>query len=358
MKLLPPIFLPILTLLVLVIAPGLYATTICDVQASDPQGLSPLNGQVVTIKGIVTVPPGIFVPQYTSIYIRGVGDDDCGINVFGFDPIPGLAPHDSSTLGDTIRVTGTVEEYIANFGATTEIVFSSISNVVVLGKGPAPEPITMATGDIGREENEGKFVRATGRVVIKESTREFTIDDGTGPIVVRDQSGNFSADPVWQDLFLGDVVTVTGVVAQSDATPPYTSDYRIWPRSPEYGDVAVPVCTPDTTISSAMLEITNQSGENVRIFCPECGEKVYIRFAGPHLGRVELRIYDDYGRLVATLEDHLTRCGRTELEWDGRNELMEALPIGLYHIAVTAENPLNGEVTTRTLPIVIGRRLK
>ncbi len=345
--------IPIASLIVAALgAPQLSATSVCDVQAFNSQGLSPLNGQVVTVTGVVTVPPGIFVPQYTSIYIRGIGDDDCGINVFGFDRIPGLA------IGDTIRVRGTVEEYIASLGATTEIVFGSISDVTVIGKGPEPEPVEMLTGEVGSEQNEGKLVRVEGRVISKESTRELIVDDGSGQIVVRDQGGNFSADSTWQDLFPGDVVTVTGVVSQSDPTAPYLSEYRIWPRSPDLGDVVVPVCTPDTTIERALLQVVDEVGQRVSIFCPDCGEKVYIRYAGPHLGRVSLRIYDSYGRLVATLQDHLTRCGTTEIEWEGRNELMESLPIGLYHIIVTAEDPVNGEITTQNVPIVIGRRLK
>jgi len=339
-------------LIVVNLVPRLEATSICDVQAFDAQGLSPLNGKVVTVTGVVTVPPEIFVPQYTSIYIRGVGDDDCGINVFGFDRIPGLA------LGDTIRVRGTVEEYIANFGATTEIVFSAISDVTLIGGGPEPEPVEMPTGEVGSEANEGKLVRVEGRVVAKESTREITVDDGSGPIIIRDQGGTFSADPTWQDLFPGDMVTVTGIVAQSDPSAPYLSDYKIWPRSPEFGDVAVPVCTPDTTVKHALVEVVDENGQQVSIFCPECGEKVYVRFAGPHLGRASVRIYDGYGRLVATLEDHITRCGRSEIEWEGRNELLERLPVGLYHVVVTAQDPITGETTTETVPIVIGRRLK
>jgi hypothetical protein len=334
------------------------AATICEVQAYDPgTGLSPLTGQRVTVTGVVTVPPGIFVPAYTSIFVTGIGDDVCGVNVFTFNPVPGLS------LGDTVRVSGLVEEYAATYGSTTELTFSNLDDINVRHSEEVPQPEIMPTGEVGREEHEGKLVRVSGRVVGKEGARELTIDDGSGPIIVWDQSGLFGSDPNWQDLFFGDEVSVTGIVSQRDPTPPYLQDYRIWPRSPEppYQDVVVPQCIPDLTTSRAVLEITDGNGERASIFCPECSgphNKVFIKFNGPHMGRTKLRVFDASGRCVATLEDHVTVCGAALFEWDGRNELLEALPMGLYHVVVTATDPSTGSQTQETLPVVIGRRLK
>ena len=96
------------------------AVTICDVQEYDAMGLSPLEGQTVTVQGVVTVDPGVFQPLYTSFFIEL---DGCGINVFHFDP--GIV---TATVGDTIEVTGSVTEYQSSgtgAGSTTEIEMSS-----------------------------------------------------------------------------------------------------------------------------------------------------------------------------------------------------------------------------------------
>ncbi|MGQ9603642.1 MAG: hypothetical protein ACUVUU_05470 [bacterium] len=334
------------------------ATLICEVQSYDDQGFSPYNNQTVTLTGIVTVEPGIFVPQYTSIYITGIRGDSCGINVFSYSPPSSF----QLSLGDIISVTGKITEYlIGGAGATTEIVFSSANDLVVIGQDGPPEPAFMKTGEVGFEQNEGRLVKVTGRVKTVRSSQEFVVDDGSGPVVVRDQAKTFTTDPVWQRLFTGDVVTVTGIVAQNDSAPPYLVNYRIWPRHPKYGDVSTPGCEPDTSVKKVLLEVTGRRGEKLSVLCPDCSEgnnSVTIRFGGPNGGRATLEIYDVAGRRVATIKDWIVSCGIVEVAWDGRNELREALPMGLYYLVGVAHDPSDGSITTRRVPIVVGRRLK
>ncbi len=344
-----------LFLVILIFQPA-RATTICEIQAYNASGFSPLEGSRVTVTGVVTVPPGFFVPDFTSIFIRGLGSDSCGVNVFTFDPIPGLS------LGDTLTVTGNVLEYAGAAGATTEVA-ELTGEIIVKNSNEFPEPNFMSTGAVGREEHEGMFVRVTGRVVSKDGLESIFLDDGSGQIEIHDRAGTFTTNTAWQELFLGDEVTATGVVSQYDFSPPYLSDYSIWPRSPEppYEDVVGPRCIPDTVTTRVLLEITDINGDRSNIFCPECprpDNKVFIRFNGPNGGRARLRIFDTSGRCVATLEDHITACGEVDFEWDGRNELLERLPMGLYHVVATATDPLTGDETEETVPIVIGRRLK
>jgi DNA/RNA endonuclease YhcR with UshA esterase domain len=332
------------------------ATTICEIQQYDASGFSPLEGQRVTVTGVVTVPAGFFVPAYTSIFIRGLGADSCGINVFAFDPISRLS------LGDTITVTGTVLEYAGTAGATTEVA-ELTGEIIVKDSDVFPEPTFMSTGSVGQEKHEGMFVRVKGRVVDKDGLESIFLDDGTGPIEIHDRAGTFTTNAAWQELFFGDEVTATGVVSQYDPSPPYLSNYSIWPRSPDppYDDIVGPRCIPDTSTSRVLLEITDANGDRVNIFCPECPRpynKVNIRFNGPHGGRARLRIFDTSGRCVATLEDRITECGEASFEWNGRNELLERLPMGLYHVIATATDPETGAETEETVPIVIGRRLK
>jgi hypothetical protein len=221
----------------------------------------------------------------------------------------------------------------------------------------------MTTGEVGREENEGKLVRITGRVVGVEPPDGITLDDGSGRIEVYDFGEVFQGDSTWQSLGWGDEVTISGIVNQYDPSLPYLSDYQIWPRGPgePYNDISVPQCIPDTLTTGAVLEILDADDNEVAIFCPECpggDRQVKIMYNGPHASRVQLRIFDGYGREVATLSDYYILCGTRVYEWDGRNELKERLPMGLYHVVVTTAGPGGAEGSQTTAPIVIGRRLK
>ncbi len=329
------------------------ALPLCDVQDWDPAtGFSPYRGQTVTVTGYVTVGPGVLQQQYTSIYITGLGGDDCGVNVFTFDPGVEIE------LGDTVTVTGLVEEYVSSSGrgATTEITFSDPTAITVIGRGHgvAPDPVPMSTGSVGHESNEGKLVIVHAVVVSPFVGRGFEVDDGSGVIEIFDLAENFhTSDPVWQGLSYGDEVIIKGVVSQSDPEMPYLSEYSIIPRSPAppYEDVRKKECIPGGS-PGAELSISHN------IFAPTIGEVVKIEYNCPHGGRMRLRIFDGRGRVAATLFDGLSLCGEQEIEWDGRNEVKEALSAGLYLVTLTCEDPETGGESMKTVPVVIGRELR
>ncbi len=334
------------------LAPPALAAYICEVQDWNPAtGFSPLMGQTVTVTGYVTVGLGILQQTYTSIYITGLGDDDCGVNVFSFERVGEVG------LGDTVTVTGLVEEYVSGsgYGATTEIVFDLPTAITIIGKGDgtSPEPVPMATGEVGHESNEGKLVVVRAVVVSPFVGRGFDVNDGSGVIEIFDLGRNFESDPVWQSLTYGDEVVITGVVSQSDPEMPFLSSYSIIPRSPEppYEDVKRKECIPGGS-PGARLEVSES------IFAPSIGETVTIEYDGPHGGRLQLRIFDARGRLAATLFDGQSVCGEQVVEWDGRDEVWETLPIGLYIITVTAVDPVSGAESMVSVPIVIGRQLR
>jgi hypothetical protein len=344
------------------VAPELgYAVPVCDVQDYDPDtGFSWLEGQTVTVTGVITCPPGIFVTSQTSYFIVGIEDDPCGVNLFTF----GLSQI-RLQLGDTVTVTGTVEEYILSGGdgAVTEVTYSEGGlGEIRPGNTANVQPELMTTGAVGNEINEGRLVRVTGKLTGRDGAREITVNDGTGDIDVFDMARAFESDPTWNNLMMGDIVTITGIVSQAGPGPPYLSGYSIWPRSPDapYEDVRTPQCIPDTTIIIAKIEIVDSDSNEVHIFCPECpggANRVFIKYAGPDGWRTELRVYDTAGRLAATLDDYYTQCGAVTVEWTGRNELMERLPLGLYYVVVTATDPASGRVTQDMVPLVIGKRL-
>jgi len=198
-------------------------TTICAVQEYDDQGLSPLVGQWVTVRGVVICPPGYFHPLFTCFYIESNG---CGVNVFGFDP-----PSIAIALGDSVEVSGEVVEYISSTtgaGATTEILTSE-SEVMLLSSGhPAPVPTQMTCAEVNSEDNEGRLLRTSGRVVDLQLPYSFYISDGTDQVEVYrgvPDSTSFAG------ITYGDSICVTGILGQYDRTPPYLDSYELMPRT-------------------------------------------------------------------------------------------------------------------------------
>jgi len=198
-------------------------TTICDVQEYDAQGLSPLVDQWVSVRGVVTCPPGYFHPLFTCFYIESSG---CGVNVFGFDP-----PSVAIALGDSVEVFGQVAEYISSAtgaGATTEILVSP-SGIDVLSSGHGvPIPTEMTCAEVNSEENEGRLLRTSGRVVDMQQPYSVYIDDGTD--VVEVYRGNPDSVSL-AGIDYGDSLCVVGVLSQYDPTPPFLDWYELMPRT-------------------------------------------------------------------------------------------------------------------------------
>jgi len=61
-----------------------------------------------------------------------------------------------------------------------------------------------------------------------------------------------------------------------------------------------------------------------------------IRFALPAAGRVSLQVFDVSGRFVSTLADGVLDAGEHSIDWSGRNQYGEEMPIGVYFYRLTA----------------------
>ncbi len=335
------------------------AVTICDVQEFDSQGLSPLEGQTVTVRGAVTFPPGYLQPIYTSMYIE---DDGCGINVFLFDLLPF-----ELALGDTVQVTGQVVEYISSTtgaGSTTEIVVSSPSNIVVISTGnPAPEPTYFNLQEVGQEKYEGRLVRTIG--VVNETNYDWAMyihQPWSGAEIQIYQSNNDSTD--FSVFDIGDTLDVTGVLLQYDRDQPYFDGWELVPRfqrdlkyadAPEPGD---PEYWPNATLRAP-----------AKPFVPELGYVMPIEYAAPRESIVTIEVYDLQGRRVRTLTEG-EYTGFSDLPgyykddfyvtgvqgWDGRDELKRLVPAGTYIVRLEAADR-DGDKSVATMPVVVGVKL-
>ncbi len=325
--------------------------TICDVQEYDENWGSVLEGQTVTVQGMVTIPPGLFQPLKTSFYIEA---DDCGVNIFK-STVVSL----SVALGDTIKVTGVVTEY----NGLTEIKFSGASDITVIGPATAePEPTYMSLKDLPCEENEGRFLRTIGVVALPQSSGYFYIEQPWSGAEIQVYQSNPSIDMGVFDI--GDTVDVTGILVQYDAEPPYTEGWELSPRVQEDMMLAVPPPPPPPEFwPNAALRIPTQ------VFRPHGNEVIPIAYLAPERSVVTMKIYDLHGRVVRTLtEDEYT--GYSSMPefykedffvqgtngWDGRDDLRRLAPAGAYVCRLEVEDR-DGQVSVSTAPIVVGVKL-
>jgi hypothetical protein len=349
-----------LALAALVIAAPAAAVTICDVQEYDSTGFSPLVGQTVTVKGAVTIPPGLMQPQYTSMYIqRG----DCGVNVFCFDPLPF-----ELSLGDTVQVTGEVEEYVSSTtgaGATTEIFCGDVADIVLLSSGNDPvEPAEMDLATLVHEENEGRLVKSIGVVIDTNFDYSIYIGDPWSEAFVQVYQSNIDSTDF--TVFVpGDTVEITGVVLQYDRAAPYFEGYELVPRYQRDMQYAEPVPPPEPVYwTDALLNVPAAP------FRPDIGEILPITYAAPDRSEAKMQIYDLQGRVVKTLTEGVYD-GRSALPehyrpgfysegirgWDGRDEYRRVVPAGTYICRLEVKDP-DGKESAVIAPVVVGVKLK
>jgi|GEM_PF-626944 len=440
-------------------------TAIADIQANIEQ----YEGEVVTLKALVTIGAGVLDDQYTRAYIQD--ESGRGINLFDFDILPEI------TRGNLVEVTGTIEDYLASgaIDATTEI--TDITALTVLDTDQAlPDPIILSTGGAQAGEWDGTWIQVTG--VMQEDPYfagggyNLNVDDGTGRYTIRvwettgidvseftegDTITAIGAGSVYgtsyqmltgyqEDIFEGQPVTEGVGYADIDpasvkaAAQNLTLTVALWSDADQtLTDCSVEIpnswtwSQPDESsvelsgagFSDATVEISGERtilvhGAAVtaadqgfiaisQLDAPEVGEistfriktapqaqplkeiqdsprvtvegldkallsvepKVFvpnrqsytdtegfvIEFNVPTNSAVVLRLYDIDGRMVRTLVDEQQYAGPGQIIWNGRDELREVVPIGVYICYLEATDRTKGKTTTDQAPIVVGTPL-
>jgi len=92
-------------------------------------------------------------------------------------------------------------------------------------------------------------------------------------------------------------------------------------------------------------------------FAPDLGERLKIKYTAPANNDMVLKLFDLEGRVVVTLFDGLSTGELKPITWDGRNELFERVPIGVYILYLQATDRKTGEITTAKAPVVVATRL-
>lgn len=203
-----------LTLVACLAVAGLAFGQSCqDIHNPGTNGCAPsqLAGDVVTLTGIVYVVPGTY--NSGSMYWQCAGGTG-GMTLYD----SGLAV----VLGDEISVQGTVGAFGSEIQLTT-------TSVTVLSSGN-PEVVTpMLSGDLAAGTDMFGDLMSVQGLLTKTSADgcfncEYTIDDGTGPVIVFvDGSTGITEGDL--DMWQGDIVKISG------ATKCYNDAGELLPRS-------------------------------------------------------------------------------------------------------------------------------
>jgi len=187
-------------------------TAIKDVQyTTDPSGDSPMNGQVVTISGVITAEPYAF--GGSRYFVQDSSGAWSGVMVY--DKGREVAE------GDHVTLTATVSEY---HGVTemTNVTDFTIDSTGVGGI----EPTVVTTGEIATggtmaEAYEGCLIKVENLTITNADLGhgEWEIDDGSGPCRVDDAAPYFFDPSQYTN-----VVSITGVLDYS------YSNTKIQPR--------------------------------------------------------------------------------------------------------------------------------
>lgn len=334
--------------------------TICDVQEYDAMGFSPLVGEIVTVRGVVTVEPGVFQPAMTSFFIEW---GDCGVNVYNFNP--GLV---TVAVGDTIDVTGVVTEYQSSgtgAGSTTEIVLSDTPIWSMVGEGDGEyEPTYLSLKRLGAEKNEGRLCRTIGVVREKNLPFDIYIHQPWSGADIQVYRANEELDLGVFDV--GDTIDVTGNMMQYNREAPFFDGYELSPRYESDMKIAVvPASWPPEPEfwTNAALRIPTQ------VFRPHGNEVIPVAYLAPERSAVTIEIYDLQGRVVRRLTE-AEYTGYSSIPefykedffvqgtngWDGRDDLRQLVPAGAYVCRLEVEDG-DGLVSVSTAPIVVGVKL-
>ncbi|MCP4572744.1 MAG: T9SS type A sorting domain-containing protein [bacterium] len=166
------------------------------------------DGTVVMIQGQIYI-PGDYQADGTSVSAFVQDASGRGLNVYGTFVSTGMADlYDTTNI---VKVTGTLDWYFD----TVEIVRYEVE--LVSTGNPALTPTSFGTGAAAAFANVGTYVSSTGPITAIATTtgtnpaHNFTIDDGSGPLVIRIDDDVVAGLDTW---LVGDVLVAAGAGSQ------------------------------------------------------------------------------------------------------------------------------------------------
>lgn len=300
------------------------------------------NGETVTLTGVVSIGAGILRNDRTSAYMQD--QSGSGLNLFDYNPT-------DLVKGDSIEITGTLEEY----GGIIELTGWTSSYEVIASSRPIPGVVTVPIAALNSSPAyyEGTYLTINGTVAERADNigggSNIIIEDVTGRITVRIwNSANVLVNSLGEIvntrldslLTAGNMVEIKGVVSIYSNNPQillgYAEDVQPWiPGEPGQERTKLTVAPYP--------------------FVPKLGEVIHYSYEYPSNSRVILRVYDMAGRFVISLEDdYFALSWKKENTWDGRNELNELMSPGTYIFHLESTNRTTGKSAYDIAPVVIG----
>ncbi len=188
------------------------------VKQNDANGVPVHNGQMVTVRGIVTVANEFGSPTY-------IQDLTGGLAIYAQAFSASVQP------GDEVLVSGLVQP----FNGLTELVTPPFYRTLSTGNQVDPQVVTAldiaSDGTGGVEQYEGLLVRLNAVTVVGSGTwtgeTNYPVADATGTTELRiDKETNLAGQPIPGSSF-----DLIGVVGQYIGSSPYIGGYQIMPRS-------------------------------------------------------------------------------------------------------------------------------
>jgi hypothetical protein len=266
---------------------------IYDIQfTTNPNGDSPEMGNVVTTRGVVT---GIVRngPDRHSFFIQDSAKAWNGIYIY--------ETNDSSlVIGDSVEVTGTVDEFNLGTGPDDLTEIKSVTNITVLNSGnPLPAASAVSTLNANMEEWEGVLINVTNAQCMSTSIGfgQWSLDDGSGVILADD------------DIFFYHTTAVVGTNYDVTGIGTFTFDeFKILPR--DFNDISISTGIVETT-SADYLVYPNPANEVLNF--------------NLDVSNATITIFDITGKTVNTIN---TKANKTSVS-------INALSNGLYFYNIT-----------------------
>jgi len=167
-------------------------------------------GDLVKVRGVVAVLPGVLSTQYFYIVGDGELSNNVGVQVYSFKKdFPSLS------VGDVVEVAAE----ISNASGNTRLKISQKSDIKKVNHGGLPLEKKVEIQDLG-ESFEGALVSVHGEVTEIKGSYMF-VDDGTEEIKVYFKRGAGIVKNIYK---LGDLVSVIGILQQTK------SGFQLLPR--------------------------------------------------------------------------------------------------------------------------------
>ncbi len=321
-----------LAVLLSLLVSTIWATTIYDIQYTTEPGPddyypSPLEGETVTVTGIVTA---IGFKGYNDNFFISSPDGGAWNGIYVY-----MSGDTTLVVGDEVEVTAEVTEY---YGFTE---LSWVDDVTLLSSGnPVPDPVVLTTDELASEEAYESVLAEIHDVVVTQAQNnngEWYVVDASGTPAQMDD-GFFYLDSVTPPI----VINVNDTWAMLRGVVNFSYDeYELNPRTPDdmsqEASAQNNLLSPNTKIISAYPNPFN----------PE----TTLRYQLSENDAVTINIYNIKGEKIRTLVDQNQAAGIHEAVWTGTNDEGRSVSSGVYFFKL--ESAKNNADYTSTKKVIL-----